>query len=82
MEAIVFEAYEDRWEEGNEAGEGFAVGLETDDAEQAIKREGDRLIHSDMSPGRRIAIGGKKRSNGSLRYYIVMDAHGPWAVWL
>lgn len=86
MEAIVFNTYMKRWYEGNEAAEGFAVGLETDNAEQAVKREGDKLIHSDMTAGRSIAIGGRRLLDGRLHVYIVRgngsEGHGPWAVWL
>ena len=85
MEAIVFKEYQKRWYEGNEAGEGFAVGLESDNAEQAIRREGDRLITSDMSAGRDIAVGLKFVGDRGFQYVVRgngSEGHGPWAVWL
>jgi hypothetical protein len=72
-----FDGYVKIWHAGNAAGDGFAVGRDTDTAGGAIARDGDRLVEWDDTPGRRIAIG---ETHGGRRY-IVCDAHGPWAVW-
>ena len=83
MTETEFDGYMKIWHAGNAAGDGFAVGHETDTASGAIVRDGDRLIDEDLTPGRRIAIG---ETHGGRRYIVWggpagIDGYGPWAVW-
>jgi hypothetical protein len=56
----------ERWERGNDAGEGFAPGAELEGAEIVLRAENDGEVDVyKLADGREIAVA---------------DAHGPWAV--
>ena len=80
-----FERYAAIWAAGNEAGDGFPVGLESDNMFTAVRRDGDtitgaypyhRTDDESTSGGDNLIIA--TRADGSQ--YIVMDCNGPWGV--
>lgn len=80
-----FDRYAAIWAEGNEAGDGFPVGLEWDNIFRAIQRDGDTITDAfpyqlrDDEPSRyRDFLAIATRADGSK--YIVRDCNGPWGV--
>ena len=66
--------YDRQWAQGNNAGDGYAVGDEEDDINDLADEVGGALIQA--SPGHGVAV--YRRDDGSL--VAVGDAYGPWAV--
>jgi hypothetical protein len=63
----------DAWRRGNDAGEGYAVGGESQSPSQAADEEGIRES-GDLDPtGNIVAVSGD-------RLIVICDANGPWAV--
>jgi len=73
------------WHRGNDNGEGFPVGEETDNIFRAIHRDGHRIedaypyhLRDDESSRHREFLAIARRPDGTE--YVVCDASGPWAV--
>lgn len=62
------------WKRGNDAGNGYAVGLETDTPRQAVGAS-SLTYRGDLDPS-----GGSVVSSDCERIVVVRDANGPWAV--
>lgn len=65
---------ERQWDRGNEAGEGFAVGSESDSPRDAAMRDG--LSYRDSHRGAVLA------QDTTGQYLAIYDADGPWAVYV
>ena len=69
-----WDAIERQWDRGNDAGEGFAVGAESDSPREAAQRDG-------------LSIRGQFRGcvlaqDTTGEYLAIFDANGPWAVYV
>ena len=69
-----WDAIEKQWDKGNDAGEGFSVGAETDSPREAAQRDG--LSYRDGHRGAVLA------QDTTGQYLAIYDANGPWAVYV
>jgi hypothetical protein len=63
------------WREGNDAGQGFAVGKEGQSPREAAKYEGWTVVGE--ADNGAVLIG-----DSSVGWVMIADSNGPWAVWL
>ena len=69
-----WDAIEKQWDKGNDNGDGFAVGAETDSPREAAMRDG--LSYRDSHRGAVLA------QDTTGQYLAIYDANGPWAVYV
>lgn len=60
------------WRAGNDSGDGYAVGEDSDTPEQAARRDGLEIVEVDDE--------GRVLAHADGRRIIICDANGPWAV--
>lgn len=75
MTKAEYEHFSKIWDAGNDAGDGFPVGNETETIDAAIVTEGHTIIDRNYS-GAPLVVA--ERPDGTR--YIVCDANGPWGV--
>lgn len=61
------------WEEGNNDGNGFAVGYHGDSNTQAARREGWQILDTDD-------MGCVLARGLDAKLYLICDSNGPWTV--